>query len=176
MRDQFDHWVTAYQSDVLTLARYLMKNLAEAEDVTQESFTKLWEARHKPPVAVRPWLLRTTRNACLDRLRRQSIVEINHGNVEVNALVDPTPDAETQLSNSRAVAELRDAIEALDEPFRSLVVLRDLQGRSYEELHLITELTTAQVKVYLHRARKQLTGRLAHLKFSPHPAQDVDNS
>ena len=165
MRDQFDHWVTAYQSDVLTLARYLMKNLAEAEDVTQDSFIKLWEARHKPPVAVRPWLLRITRNACLDRLRRQSITETNDGNVEVNAVVDPTPAAETQLAHSRAVAELREAIEALDEPFRSLVVLRDLQGRSYEELHVITELTIAQVKVYLHRARKQLMDRLVHLKL-----------
>jgi len=176
MRDQFDHWVTAYQSDVLTLARYLMKNLAEAEDVTQDSFTKLWEARHKPPPAVRPWLLRTTRNACLDRLRRQSIAEANDGNVEVSAVVDPTPDPETQLAHSRAVAELREAIEALDEPYRSLVVLRDLQGRSYEELHLITELTVAQVKVYLHRARKQLMDRLAQLKFSEHLPEGAGNS
>jgi len=176
MREQFDHWVTAYQSDVLTLARYLMKNLAEAEDVTQDSFTKLWETRNQPPVAVRPWLLRVTRNACLDKLRRQPITETNYGEFEVNAVVDPMPDAEAQLSNSRAVAELRSAIEALDEPYRSLVVLRDLQGRSYEELHLITELTVSQVKVYLHRARKQLMDRLAHLKFSQHPAQDVGNS
>jgi len=166
MRDQFDHWVTAYQSDVLTLARYLMKNLAEAEDVTQDSFTKLWEARCKPPVAVRPWLLRITRNACLDRLRRQSIAETNDGDVEVYALVDPAPDAETQLTKSRQAAELRNAIEALDEPYRSLVVLRDLQGRSYEELHQITELTVAQVKVYLHRARRKLIDRLAHVEFS----------
>ena len=64
-----------------------------------------------------------------------------------------------QLSHS-----LGRAIAALGEPYRSLVILRDVQQNSYEEVGQTMNLSAAQVKVYLHRARKQLREQLEELK------------
>ena len=59
---------------------------------------------------------------------------------------------------------MQQAIAGLGEPYRTLVILRDLQQHSYQEVALATELSPAQVKVYLHRARRQLRERLAEWK------------
>jgi RNA polymerase sigma-70 factor (ECF subfamily) len=59
---------------------------------------------------------------------------------------------------------LQAAVAGLREPYRSLVVLRDLQQHSYEEVADATELSLTQVKVYLHRARKQLREQLAEVR------------
>jgi RNA polymerase sigma-70 factor (ECF subfamily) len=59
---------------------------------------------------------------------------------------------------------LQRSIARLGEPYRSLVVLRDVQQNSYEEVAEALELTLAQVKVYLHRARKQLREELAEVR------------
>lgn len=64
-----------------------------------------------------------------------------------------------QLSHS-----LGRAIAALGEPYRSLVILRDVQQHSYEAVGQTMNLSAAQVKVYLHRARKQLREQLVELK------------
>jgi RNA polymerase sigma-70 factor (ECF subfamily) len=59
---------------------------------------------------------------------------------------------------------LKRSIEGLKEPYRTLVVLRDIQQHSYEEVANATELSLSQVKVYLHRARKQLREQLAEVR------------
>jgi RNA polymerase sigma-70 factor (ECF subfamily) len=59
---------------------------------------------------------------------------------------------------------LRRPLAALQEPYRSLVVLRDVQQNSYQEVADALELNLTQVKVYLHRARKQLRERLAEVR------------
>ena len=59
---------------------------------------------------------------------------------------------------------LKRAIGGLKEPYRSLVVLRDIHQHSYEEVAVVLELSLSQVKVYLHRARKQLRKQLAEVR------------
>ena len=67
-------------------------------------------------------------------------------------------------SNRETGAWLKQAIGALKEPYRSLVVLRDVNQHSYEEVAGMLELSLAQVKTYLHRARKQLREQLAEVR------------
>jgi len=160
MSREFRKWVAEYQDQAWTLARYILKDDAEAEDATQEAFVKLWNNRDSiDPERIKPWLMRVTRNHCLDRLRRRRPEQ---------------PFEEYQSAEERGPLQgaeqgelgwwLKNAIAALKEPYRTLVVLRDVEQHSYEEMAGVTELTLAQVKVYLHRARKQLREQLAEVR------------
>ena len=72
MSREYRKWVDEYQHQAWTLARYILKDPAEAQDATQEAFVKLWNNRNAiDRDRVKPWLMRVTRNHCLDRLRRR---------------------------------------------------------------------------------------------------------
>jgi len=161
MSRRFQQWVVAYQDQAWTLARYLLKDSAEAEDACQEAFVKLWRNQHKvDPDKVRPWLMKVTRNACLDRLRRR------HPTEEWQDWQQPDPAAgPMQGLYQREQGEwLKSSINRLKEPYRSLVVLRDIHQHSYEEVAGVLELSLPQVKTYLHRARKLLREQLAEVR------------
>ncbi len=160
MSREYRQWVTEYQDQAWTLARYILKDASEAEDATQEAFVKLWNNRNAiDKDRIKPWLMRVTRNHCLDRLRRRRPEQefVEYQAVEEHG---PMKDAE----RGELGGFLKGAIAALKEPYRTLVVLRDIQQHSYEEVAGVTELSLSQVKVYLHRARKQLREQLAEIR------------
>ena len=152
----FHQWVNEHQDNAWSLARTLLRDPREAEDATQEAFIQLWQHRERiDPERVRPWLMRVTRNNCLDRLRRRRPeVEID----ETHGASDAGPMQ--GLQRSQTGRWLLEAISGLAEPFRSLVMLRDVQQHSYDEVTAVTGLSLPQVKTYLHRARKQLREQL----------------
>lgn len=160
MSRRFRAWVNEYQDQAWTLARYLLKDPAEAEDATQEAFVKLWNHRDDiDPARVKPWLMKVTRNTCLDRLRRRrDEVEFQ----EYQSAEEQGPLADLQRSELGQWLSRR--IGGLKEPYRTLVILRDIYQHSYEEVAGATELSLSQVKVYLHRARKQLREQLAEVR------------
>ena len=157
----FRQWVDEYQDQAWTLARYLLKDSAEAQDACQEAFVKLWKNQDRiDPERIRPWLMKVTRNLCLDRLRRR------HPTQEWQEWqkADESPGP-MQGAQQRELGEwLKHSINGLTEPYRSLVVLRDIHQHSYEEVASVLELSLPQVKVYLHRARKQLRQQLAEVR------------
>lgn len=160
MSREFRKWVDEYQDQAWTLARYILKDASEAQDATQEAFVKLWNNRDSiDPDRIKPWLMRVTRNHCLDRLRRRRPEQefTDYQGAEEHG---PMRGAEQDELSSL----LKRAIRGLKEPYRSLVVLRDVQQHSYEEVAGVTELSLSQVKVYLHRARKQLREQLAEVR------------
>jgi RNA polymerase sigma-70 factor (ECF subfamily) len=161
MNRRFRKWVDEYQDQAWTLARYILKDNAEAEDVCQEAFVKLWHHQESIDLSkVKPWLMKVTRNGCLDRIRRRRPTE------ELSEQTEPEPShGPMQETQQREIGEmLSQAINALTEPYRSLVVLRDIQQHSYAEVAGVLELSLPQVKTYLHRARKQLREQLAEIK------------
>jgi len=160
MSREYQKWVREHQDQAWSLARYLLKDASEAEDAVQEAFIRLWNHRESvDPERIRPWLMKVTRNLCLDRLRRRKPTEELR---EIHEVEDHGPMAgavQGELGHW-----LTRAIAGLKEPYRSLVVLRDIQQHSYEEVAGATDLSLAQVKVYLHRARKQLREELAEVR------------
>lgn len=160
MSERFRRWVDEYQDQAWSLARYLLKDPSEAEDACQEAFVKLWQNRDSiDPGKIRPWLMRVTRNNCLDRLRRrrptQEWAEWQQP--------DESPGPADGTVQRELGERLKHSINGLSEPYRSLVVLRDVHQHSYEEVANVLELSLSQVKVYLHRARKQLREQLAEV-------------
>ena len=153
---QFRRLVSAYEDQVFSLACYLLHDRSEAEDVAQETFVKLWHRldeinKHQ----AKAWLMKVTRNACLDRLRRRRpTTDIT----ETIAATDPGPGQ--SLQQQQLGEWLQRAITNLKEPYRSLVLLRDVQQNSYQDVATTLELSLDQVKVYLYRARRVLRERL----------------
>lgn len=161
MSRQFRQWVDEYQDQAWTLARYLLKDASEAEDAVQEAFVKLWHNRDRvDPDKIKPWLMRVTRNQCLDRLRRRKPTE----EWADWQKADEGPGPAQGLEQQELAARLKHSINGLKEPYRSLVVLRDVHQHSYEDVASVLELSLTQVKVYLHRARKQLREQLAEIR------------
>ena len=161
MSKKYRLWVKEYQDQAWTVARYILKDAQEAEDATQEAFVKLWDNRDSiDPKRVKAWLMKVTRNGCLDRLRRR------RHNVEFDEsyMAGDVSGPMQDLEASETGEWLKRAIGGLKEPYRSLVVLRDVNQHSYEEVAGMLELNLAQVKTYLHRARKQLREQLAEVR------------
>jgi len=161
MSRKYRQWVKDYQDQAWTVARYILKDAQEAEDATQEAFVKLWNNQDNiDPERIQSWLMKVTRNGCLDRLRRRrNNVEFDESYM-TGDVSGPMQDVEANETR----AWLKRAIAGLKEPYRSLVVLRDVNQHSYEEVAGMLELNLAQVKTYLHRARKQLRKQLAEVR------------
>ena len=160
MSKEYRGWVKRHQDDAWSLALYLLNDRSEAEDVTQEAFMELWRHRDSVPAdKIRPWLMKVTRNACFDRLRKR------RAETDLDGLES---DGQTQPANYAMQTEvgekLKQAIGQLAEPARSLVVLRDVLQYSYDEVAGATGLNLSQVKVYLHRARKRLRAQLEEFR------------
>ena len=161
MSRRYRQWVKEYQDQAWRLARYLLKDPSEAEDACQEAFVKLW--RHQDsidPDKVRPWLRKVTRNGCLDRLRRRHPTE----ELEDWRQEDESPGPMKTAEQNEIGQWLKRSVSGLKEPYRSLVILRDIHQHSYDEVAVVLELSLSQVKVYLHRARKQLREQLAEVR------------
>jgi len=161
MSRKYRQWVKEYQDQAWSLARYVLKDAQEAEDAVQDAFVKLWNNQDKiDPERIKPWLMKVTRNGCLDRLRRRrENVAFNEGHMAGESSGPMQDVAANELGGW-----LKRAIEGLKEPYRSLVVLRDVQQHSYEEVAGMLELSLSQVKVYLHRARKELREQLSEVR------------
>ncbi len=142
-------WIVFRQFDVY---RFIVKNLRHEEDsrdVVQSAFEKLWVNREQVDAEKsKSYLFTIAYNQMIDHLRKAKKVYLTdefkaEGKVSYR-----------QMNNAKAVLE--EALSKLGETQRSLILLKDYEGYSYEEIGQITGLSSSQVKVYLHRARLQL--------------------
>jgi RNA polymerase sigma factor (sigma-70 family) len=166
MKKPFRKLAEEFQDRVYTFVYYSLRNREEAEDITQEVLVKLWRNMEKiDPGKTAPWVMRVAHNAVIDSARRRkSRTAVIVDGVEFEAVetfvASDQHDAE-RIFRSR---ELRDALEealaALDEPYRSIVVMREIQDMTYAEIVDALEMPLNTVKVYLHRGRRMLRDAL----------------
>jgi RNA polymerase sigma factor (sigma-70 family) len=132
--------------------RFIVKNLRheeDARDVVQTAFEKLWRNKEEvDPAKSKSYLFTVAYNQMIDHLRKVKRVYLKEEFKEEAKVYDK------YIDNARAV--LNEALARLSETQRSLVMLKDYEGYSYEEIGKIMNLNASQVKVYLHRARLQL--------------------
>ena len=151
---------------VYSLARYLCRDASTAEDIAQDALLKAYAAfdgyHGGSPKA---WLLAIVRNAYVDWTRRtrgwRAMTSRSESLDGAAELADEhTPDAEATLIARGDVQALRGAIEALAEPFREAVVLRDLEGLTYQQIAHVTGTPVGTVMSRLARGRRALLERL----------------
>ena len=168
-RDFFETSVERHARKVYTFASYLLGDTGEAEDITQEVLIKLWKRGSGiEPDRLGAWLLTVTRNACTDQLRKRrrsaEVIPIRRtsGAPAETATAEPSP--ERRAAGSQLGARIRRALNELNEPARSVVILREIQGLSYREISDVTEIPINTIRVTLHRARRRLRESLKEVR------------
>ena len=146
---EYNDCVTLYADNVY---RFIVKNLRheeDARDVVQTAFEKLWRNRLEVDGSKsKSYLFTVAYNQMIDHLRK-----VKRGHLKED-FKEETRVHHKEITNARAI--LNEALARLSETQRSLVMLKDYEGYSYEEIGRIMNLSESQVKVYLHRARLQL--------------------
>jgi RNA polymerase sigma-70 factor (ECF subfamily) len=140
------------------LARWLLHNSTDAEDIVQESCLRAFAAMGTfTDGDARAWLLKIVRNTCFTWMRKKGRwVEATEHELEEIPAGGDEPDA--ALLRSANVESVRSAIQRLAPEFRELIVLREMEGLSYKDLAEMTGVPIGTVMSRLSRAR----GRLAH--------------
>jgi RNA polymerase sigma-70 factor (ECF subfamily) len=151
------------QERVYRLALYLLGNTEEARDAAQESFVKAWKKfetlRSETSQA---WITKITVNLCLDWLRRRKFREDfpeSESQLQEDfeyRLPDPNPDPLEQCLSAEMQTKVTEAISKLPAVYRSVVILRDLEGLSYQEIADVLNTKISKVKSNLFRGRQKL--------------------
>jgi RNA polymerase sigma-70 factor (ECF subfamily) len=140
------------------LYRFLIKsvrNMHEAGDLVQESFTRLWERREQVSYQkAKAYLFTTGYHVMIDRYRKQKPESALEEVRTVQTVTEEVPDLQEVLHQ---------ALSKLPAVQRSVILLRDYEGYSYQEIGGITGLSESQVKVYIFRARKALKAYLVRM-------------
>lgn len=136
--------------------RFILKNLRheeDARDVVQSAFEKLWRNRDEVNAEKsKSYLFTVAYHQMIDHIRKVKRIQLKE------TFSETTQVSSRPANNLKKILE--DALNLLGETQRSLVLLKDYEGYSYEEIGVITGLNESQVKVYLHRARIQLKNYL----------------
>jgi RNA polymerase sigma-70 factor, ECF subfamily len=163
-RDAFAKLVQKYQSRVLTLATRILDNRSEAEDVAQDIFVKVFQSLHEFRGASRfsTWLYRITVNHCLNYLRRRTRQQQTLVAAEPEDWMQesPTSNPHRTLEQKERWALVQAKLQVLSPEYRTILLLRDFEGLSYEEIADVLQLESGTVKSRLHRARTELKALL----------------
>jgi RNA polymerase sigma factor (sigma-70 family) len=165
-RARFETLMLPLMNDAYNLARWLMRNQEDAEDMVQESYLKAFRFFASfQGTNCRAWFLRIVRNTCYTALGSRHMKDKQVPlDSEVDEIEDPAPLPPTSLAKKATVEAVREAIAALPVDFREVVVLRELQGLSYKEISEVSGVPLGTVMSRLARGRHQLYVMLADRK------------
>jgi RNA polymerase sigma factor (sigma-70 family) len=138
------------------LARWLVRNETDAEDVVQDAYVRAFRYLHTLRGGEsRPWLMAIVRNACYDWLRRGRAAG-ESADEDIDRFETDTPDPETVLLRKSEAEALRDGLERLPSHLREVLVLREWERMPYKDIAGITGVPCGTVMSRLSRARQQL--------------------
>ncbi len=157
--------VNKYSERIFNLALRILRNREEAEDVLQETFITVLEKLHSfdGRSSFFTWIYRIATNASLMRLRKKKLVfqQISDDpdfqeSVESRVFVDWSQDPSLNIFDRETKKKLDAAINELSDIYRSVFILRDIEGLSIKETSAILNITEENVKIRLRRARQYL--------------------
>ena len=157
----FEDLVIAYQHRVFGVALRMLGSRAEAEEIAQEVFLRAYRAigAFRGEARLGTWLYGIASRLCLNRLASPDR-RLARGDEALADVAAPTPDAASTAERAELDAALRAAIAGLPEDRRLVLVLRDVEGLSYEEIAETLAIDPGTVRSRLHRARLQLKEKL----------------
>lgn len=162
----FEQIVLQTERAVYSLALSIVKKKEDAEDVTQETYLRLWRVASEVKLesSLKLYILRTARNLAFDLIRKNSkrdeidtVILDADGEFEIE-IADDSADSRPDASYLRKVEKeaVRQAIEELPAAAREIIVLRDIEGLSYAEIASMLGIAEGTLKSKLFRARERL--------------------
>jgi RNA polymerase sigma-70 factor (ECF subfamily) len=168
-KEAFEILVGRHQNRVLAVAGGILRNKEDVEDIAQQVFLKAYFSlkRFDQRAAFSTWLYKITVNECWDLLRKRKVrpllyeAELSEDQARQyqasEDVADGAPDVSERLASQQQVEKLLDCLEERD---RMMLILKEVQGFSVEEIAEILEINGNTVKVRLFRARQKITERM----------------
>ncbi len=162
--------VNTYSERIYNLALRILRNREDAEDVLQETFITVIEKIHSfdGRSGFFTWVYRIATNASLMRLRKNKMVfqQLNDNpdfqeSIESRVFIDWSEDPSLNIYDQEVKKKLDEAINKLSDIYRSVFILRDIEGLSIKETSAILNITEENVKIRLRRARQFLRDYLS---------------
>ena len=135
----------------------LMGNVQDAEDMVQETFLRVWKKREELPPdikSIEAYCIAITRNLCLDALKAPQIEKEHRPMEELNMPQAGSLMHEVEMKDEASI--IKRIIEALPDGQQQIVMMRDVDDCSYEEIEQATGLSAINIRVQLSRARKKI--------------------
>jgi RNA polymerase sigma-70 factor (ECF subfamily) len=166
-----------YQRPVFSLIYRMLRDREQAEDLAQETFVRVFNHidRYDPKYKFSSWIFKIATNLTIDHIRKKEVatVSIDGSRYAVTAdeieastisVASDDENPEELLEAKELGSSIEEAIGSLRAEYRTAILLRHVEGREYQEIADIMGLPLGTVKTFIHRARKELQGKLAHLR------------
>ncbi|MEZ4721475.1 MAG: RNA polymerase sigma factor [Flavobacteriales bacterium] len=154
--NRYNQIVDQYADGLYRFAYSMCRDKDDAQDVVQDSFAKLWEKKDSVDVEkVKSYLFTTAHNKMIDMFRK------NKRSIEFESQVDMVRT--TKQENHDIQAVLHEALNTLPDIQKSVILMRDYEGYSYEEIAEMCNINLTQVKVYIFRGRQKLKNYIGRM-------------
>jgi RNA polymerase sigma-70 factor (ECF subfamily) len=141
-----------------TYTAWVLRDMEGARDVTQQSLIRLWERRASvAEEAAGTWLRRTAHRLCVDRMRKRGAQQCS----TLDALTAPPTNGHGGLEAAELRRTVSEALSRLGPRDRAVLVLREMDGLTYDQMCDVTGLSLGTLKATLHRARERLRRAIA---------------
>lgn len=156
-----------FAGPVMAVAASIVRNPADAADVTQQAFIKAWQSAHRIDVTrrIEPWLFTIARNTAIDMLRARD----RHPRISIDLVAEPADSSVESIDDAWQRWQVRQALDRLPIDEREICRLSYLLGFSNQEIAERLRLPVGTVKSRARRARSRLAKLLAHLANDDRP-------
>ena len=159
-RNAFSELVRVHAQGVLNVVYHLCGDMLIAEDAAQETFIRAWQnlPNYRPQTSLRNWLYRIAFNAGMDMIRKNR--RIVPDDINEMRLADDQPSLEAAVAERERAKLVQGAILSLPDASRAVLVLREYEGLSYQEISSTLDIPVGTVMSRLNYARKLLKSKL----------------
>lgn len=163
--DAFEELIGKYEKKAYNIAFKILKDPDDAMDISQEAFIKVFKSikKFKFQSSFSTWLYRIVTNTCMDFLRKNKVMvysldnPIQSDNGEIHREIEDKRNTTEDLFEKKMTKELvHKSIDKLDDIHKIVIILRDIEGFSYQEISEILDCTMGTVKSRINRARSTL--------------------
>jgi len=165
----FEEILLTYQDKIYNLCRYMLGGTHDAEDATQDVFFKAYQNlnKFKPDSSLYTWLYRIAVNTCIDYRRKPFFESLfkksKEGDVFVVDQPSDSPSPERLYGSKEISNAIQLALGRLSEKLRTVIVLKEIEGLSYEEISEVLDVSIGTVKSRISRAREELKKLLKNI-------------
>lgn len=164
--DAFEELIRDYKKSAYNIALRVLRNKEDAEDISQEALIKVFKNIQffNMQSTFKVWMYRIVVNTCLDFKRKKTVdtfsidekIDLDNGDEVFRQIEDKSNDPDSLVDKNYDSQMVNEAVNNLEDDFKTIIILRDIQGFSYSEISEVLSCNIGTVKSRLFRARKSL--------------------